>query len=181
MASKKRFLLPNGCLGESVTCLWAGSANVSVDDYGRAESDGLDDRINPDLYECEATKGGFICDDNGNEYAERHCRIVTMDIDGAWYGDEVFEGHKWPPEIVAACARITALSNVVVLGDRMRKWAPTGYFDDTQTAVLDRILVGRAQAEIDALDAEIAAFREGRTEPTKLTEEDLSQDEPAAA
>ena len=74
---------------------------------------------------------------------------------------------------MAACTRITALSNVVVLVDRLHKWPPGDYMDDTIKAVLDQVVLGRAQAEIESLEAKIAAFREGRTEPTILTEEDL--------
>jgi len=131
----------------------------------------------PEMQAFETPGGDIVLDDDYNDFLVDHCRIVEV-YEGftRWDYDSTTEPaiEPWPDHIVKACMRVATLQTVAANIGEARGWLPREYSDDFPfNAAIDNIVLGRLKGEIAALEAEIAEFRKGRVEPTRLEEDDV--------
>ena len=88
--------------------------------------------------------------------------VATRD----WETARPFEA--WDDTIVRACNEVACLQEAKASLFEARSRLPDSYKDVMIATVFDKVLLGRINAEIEALEAEIAAYRATHKEPIRL-------------
>jgi hypothetical protein len=172
----KILLTPEGYVVSHIALQANDSADIALDNEGRLTD--FEHVDSPDFQALETPAGDkFVYDFDGSEFLVRHCRVVDA-YDG--FNDDVWSQTQtapWPADVVAACHRIVGLSNALVCVKQLRQWTPNDWEDDTIKAVIDNIIIGRTQAEIDTLEERIAAYRKANPDITEIKDPEDEDDE----
>lgn len=158
-------LCPTGFTASGYGVQHIGNANLTVNDDGKPEDAGFDDFPNHEPFETPAGDQ-FVTDTEGNEFLVKHCRHVQAPDHFDPWNDPGMAQYAWSQEMIDICVRAMSLSNVLVCVQNLRRWCPSGWIDTTIDAVLTKIVGGRAQDELDAIELRVAIYRKTRVEPT---------------
>lgn len=166
----KMFFAPDGTpITRPVTCSF-NCPDIEVQDDGTAGQGSFDDFPTFEMIEFPGL-GTVLNDMDGEDWLEQHCRLIEVDEYYDVWDDKRLEPPAWDDEIVATCRRVQWLGSSLWAVEKFKRWSPTDIVQDpTIDTVLNTIIVGRVQAEIDRHMATIAAYRKGRVEPSTLVE-----------
>ncbi len=172
----KVFFAPNGKPITSTSAVSFNSPNIEVDEHtGTAGLGPFADFPRFYRFTIPGLGACLWCIDS-NEWLEQHCRLIEVSDDFDVWSDD--GPPAWDDHIVHACSRVQHVGNVLWCVEKLRRFAPKDIAEDpTINAVLNNIIVGRVQAEIDTLQAQIAEYRKDRIEPTKLEQEEEEEPE----
>ena len=167
--TRKLLISPRGTFIDQVVLFSMPGASVCLDNEGNITDWSSDD--SPNLRPWETDSGvKFVYNDDGEEFLDRHCRIIEVDEDfDEWDLDGKAVIEPWPDEIVQACGRLARLEDSSIYLKRFETSLPEGFDDTTIKVVLDKVIRGRIEDEIAQLEKLVTEFRAGRIEPTGPT------------
>lgn len=172
----KMYFNPFGKGTTSVLCYGFPSRSVSVSDDGEVDEDGTNDAPNLSVYTTTDDSSAYLLDDDGNEFLERHCRLVEVYAGfepNPWNVDPRDDDtshliEAWSDEAVLWCSRIAALESGLVELKRFEQFMPNDWRNPITAPIMDHHITGPILAEIGELETKLAAYRATRTEVEQI-------------
>lgn len=161
------FILPDGTPADSIVVTAGTSGTLSgsgdTSDYW-VDSDAIRSFDPLEIF------GDRVLCAGGEEALEVHCRRVELpEFVESYDLEDLALENAWPPDIVAACAKVLALADVARRIDELVLMAPRDFKEcPTVMVALEVIAKGRALAEADQIAARIREWRKANEVPVRL-------------